>query len=181
MSKVGRNQPCLCGSGAKAKRCCEARRGPSEADLAKAFLVEQRRATAPALRSALRKVDDLIELYTEVGRLPNVDLSCHLRLPAFLPPELERLQSAIATRDGEEFEQALGPALARVDSPLVRAELGRAVLALRGAGRITNDVAAAAFLDLDSESDCLIREALLASLAVKCGASRTPAGLLLAG
>jgi hypothetical protein len=88
MGGIGRNQPCPCGSGVKTKRCCGLRRGPSERDLAKAFLVEQRRATSPALQPAINDVDDLIELYKEVAELPGLDLSCQLRLPRLLTPEL---------------------------------------------------------------------------------------------
>ncbi|MDP9420813.1 MAG: SEC-C metal-binding domain-containing protein [Actinomycetota bacterium] len=57
MAGVGRNEPCWCGSGVKAKRCCGVRRGPSGPELAKAFLVEQRRASSPALRRAIDDVD----------------------------------------------------------------------------------------------------------------------------
>ena len=180
MAGVGRNEPCWCGSGVKAKRCCGVRRGPSGPELAKAFLVEQRRASSPALRRAIDDVDDLIELYEAVAKLPRLDLSCHLRLPRLLSPELERLRWAIADDDRDEIHQALPDALAQVDSVLVRAELARAVIALRGAGRITDEVAAAALLDLDSDADALVREALLAALAVDCGAARTPSGLVLA-
>ena len=181
MAGGGRNQPCRCGSGIKAKRCCGVRRGPSEADLARAFLVEQRRATSPVLRRAISDVDDLIELYAAVAELPGVDLSCQLRLPRLLGPELERLRSAIADDDGDEIEQALPSAVARVDGPLVRADLARAVIALREDGRVSEEVAAAALLDLDSDADALVREALVAALAVGCGAARTPSGLMLAG
>lgn len=180
MAGVGRNEPCWCGSGVKAKRCCGVRRGPSGPELAKAFLVEQRRASSPALRRAIDDVDDLIELYEAVSKLPRLDLSCHLRLPRLLSPELERLRWAIADDDRDEIQQALPDALAQVDSVLVRAELARAVIALRGAGRVTDEVAAAALLDLDSDADALVREALLAALAVDCGAARTPSGLVLA-
>jgi SEC-C motif len=181
MAGVGRNQPCPCGSGVKAKRCCGLRRGPSESDLARAFLVEQRRASSPALREAINDVDDLVELYKAVAELPGLDLSCQLRLPRLLTPELERLRSAIADDDGDEFELALPAALAQVDRPLVRADLARAVLTLRDAGRISEKVAAAALLDLDSDADALVREALIAALAVDCGAARTPSGLVLVG
>lgn len=181
MAGVGRNQSCPCGSGVKAKRCCGVRRGPSEVDLAKAFLSEQRRAATPALRRAINDVEDLVELYEAVAELPSLDLSLQLRLPRVLCPELERLRSAISHDDAEAIQQALPLALAEVDSPLVRADLARAVLALRDEGRVADDVAAAALLDLDSEADALVREALIASLAVDCGASRTPSGLLLVG
>jgi SEC-C motif len=181
MAGVGRNQRCPCGSGVKAKRCCGVRRGPSEAQLAKVFLREQCRVASPLLRRVINDVDDLIELYATVAELPSLDLSCQLRLPRMLSRELERLRSAIASDDVDEIEEALPDALVQVDTPLVRAGLARAVLALRDAGRITDEVAAAALLDLDSDADALVRAALVAALAVDCGAARTPAGLVLAG
>lgn len=180
-ASVGRNQPCRCGSGVKAKRCCGMRRGPSEVDLARAFLVEQRRAADPALRRAINDVDDLIKLYEAVAELPKLDLSCQLRLPRLLSPELERLRSAIVDDDAEEIQRALPSALAQVDNPFARVDLARAVVALRDAGRVAEDVAAAALLDLDSDADALVREALVAALAVDCGAARTPSGLVLIG
>jgi SEC-C motif len=181
MAGVGRNQPCPCGSGVKSKRCYGVRRGPSEAELAKAFVGEQRRASSPVLRRAIDDVDALIELYEAVAELPRLDLSCQLRLPRLLTPELERLRSAIADDDGEEIQQILPDALAQVDNPVVRADLARAVLALRQAGRVSEEVAATALLDLDSDADALVREALVAALAVDCGAARTPSGLVLVG
>jgi hypothetical protein len=181
MAGVGRNQPCPCGSGVKAKRCCGVRRGPSEVELAKAFLREQCRASSPALRRAINDVDDLIELYEAVAELPSLDLSCQLRLPPLLTPELGRLRSAVADDDVDEIQEALPDALVQVDNPLVRADLARAVLALRAAGRVTEEVAAAALLDLDSDADALVRAALVAALAVDCGAARTPSGLVLVG
>ncbi len=155
--------------------------GPSESDSAKAFLVEQRRASSPVLRRAINDVDALVELYEAVAELPRRNLTCQLRLPRLLPLELERLRSAIADDDVDKVHGALPAALARVDSPLVRADLARAVLALREAGRVNEEVAAAALLDLDSDADALVREALVAALAVDCGAARTPSGLVLAG
>ena len=180
MAGVGRNQPCGCGSGRKAKRCCGVRRGPSEAELAKAFVAEQRRAAVPVLRRAISDVDDLTELYEAVAQLPKLDLACQLRLPRLLWPELERLRMAVIDDDPGGIELALPAALARVDSPLVRAELARAVLALREAGRVEEAVAAAALVDLDC-AEALVREALLAALAVDGGVSRTPGGLVLVG
>ncbi len=68
-----------------------------------------------------------------------------------------------------------------MDTPLARAQLARSVIALRDEGRIPRDVAAAALLDLDSEGEAVVREALVAGLAVDCGAARTPSGLVLVG
>ena len=87
----------------------------------------------------------------------------------------------IADDDVDEILEALPDAVVQVDSPLVRADLARAVLALREAGRVSEEVAAAALLDLDSDADALVREALVAALAVDCGVARTPAGLVMVG
>jgi hypothetical protein len=180
MAAVGRNQSCSCGSGRKVKRCCGVRRGPSAEDLARAFVVEQRRAAMPVLRRVITDTEVLVGLYEAVAELPRLDLSCQLRLPRLLSPVLDRLRVALMDDDPEEVELALPAALAAVDTPLIRAELARAVLALRDARRIEETVAAAALLDLDS-ADALVREALLAALAVDGGIARTPAGLVLVG
>lgn len=179
MAGSERNQPCACGSGRKTKRCCGSRRGPCEADLARAYLVEQRRESSPSLRRVINDFDALMVLYEAVSELPSLDLSCQLRLPRVLSPALERLRWAVAGDDADEAQDALPAALAEVDSPLVRADLARAVVALRDAGRVRKEVAAAALLDLDSDADALVRAALLAALAVDSGAVRTPSGLVL--
>jgi hypothetical protein len=127
------------------------------------------------------QTDDLIELYNAVAELPRLDLRLQLPLPRLLPPALERLRSAIADEDPDEFEESLPAALAEVDNPLARARLARSVIALRDEGRIPRDVAAAALLDLDSEGEAVVREALVAALAVDCGAAQPPSGLLLVG
>ncbi len=114
-----------------------------------------------------------IELYEAVAELPRLDLRLQLPLPRLLSPALERLRSAIADEDSDEFEESLPAAWAGVDSHLVRAQLARSVIALRNEGRIPRDVAAAALLDLDSEGEAVIRQALVAALAVDCGAART--------
>ncbi|MGH9189720.1 MAG: hypothetical protein ACRD0Q_06775 [Acidimicrobiales bacterium] len=124
-------------------------------------------------------IEDLVELYEAVAKLPKLDLRLQLPLPRFLSPELERLRSAIADDAADEVLQALPAALAQVDSPLVRADLARSVIALRDVGRIGEEVAAAALLDLDSDAEALVREALVAALAVDCGAAPTPSGLVL--
>jgi hypothetical protein len=41
MAQQGRNERCPCGSGRKVKRCCGVQRGPSEVELAKAWLYQQ--------------------------------------------------------------------------------------------------------------------------------------------
>jgi hypothetical protein len=133
MAGPGRNERCPCGSGRKVKRCCGVRRGPSEDELAKAFLAVE----APAAAWVLRDHDDdqLDELHDGLVDLPTVDQSLRWPLPRLLTPELVRLGAALGEEDTEVVRAVLPGVLARLDTPRARAGLARAVLALRAAGR----------------------------------------------
>ncbi len=93
MGAAGRNEPCGFGSGRKAKRCCGVQRGPSEADLARAFLAGQVGPAARVLRGC--SDDELNELQAETLELPTLDTSLQLPLPRLLTPDVERLLLAI--------------------------------------------------------------------------------------
>jgi len=82
--------------------------------------------------------------------------------------------------DPDEFEVALDPVVASLDSPAHRAGLARAVLDLASAGRIDADVAAVAVIDLTTEESALFASSVAEALAVAEGGVRTPAGLMLA-
>ena len=176
MAQQGRNERCGCGSGRKVKRCCGVRRGPSEAELAKAFLYQQARAAALVLDA--RSDDEVVGLLDEAVGLPRQDVSMQLPLPGLLSPALERLRAAVADDDPDEVAAVLPAVLAEVDTPIVRAGLVRAVLALRDAGRVSDAVAAAVVVEQASRSTTLLRASLLAAVAVSVGAATTPAGLL---
>lgn len=179
MAGRGRNQRCECGSGRKVKFCCGVRRGPSDSEMAKAFLAGLIR---PAARTLLRFSDEeLDELHAETLELPCLDWSMQVRLPRLVTPELNALMEAIRSKDVDAVEDVLPAALARVDTPLERARLARAVIGLRDAGRITSPVAAMAVLDLASqERSSLLASGLAQSAAVALGEVRTPGGLLVA-
>jgi hypothetical protein len=176
MAQQGRNARCACGSGRKVKHCCGVRRGPSEAELAKAFLHQQ--AWAAALVLEARSNAEVAALLNAATRLPKQDVAMQLRLPGLLSPALERLRAAVADDDPEEVAAVLLAALAEVDTPLMRAGLVRAVQGLRDAGRVSDEVAAAVAVEQASGSTTLLRASLLAAVAVSVGAARTPAGLL---
>ena len=178
MVKAGRNQPCPCGSGIKTKRCCGVQRGPSEAALARAFVAVQGRQALPLLASCER--DEFIELFDEMLDLPEHHLAPVVPLPAIFTPELERLARVVEVEDDDEIETALGAALPPFDTPLVRAQLARAVIAQRDASRIGQRVAAMALVNLASESLALLRSALIQAVAVATGAVETPSGILVA-
>jgi hypothetical protein len=176
VAKVGRNEPCPCGSGRKVKRCCGVQGGPSEESLARAFLSHASREAAAGLR---RLPDgELLELFEELWELPSVDLSLQVALPKLLSPTLNRLCAAVA--DDDPDPELLDAAVAAMDTPTERARLVRAVIAQAQAKRIDVRLADAALIDLGSDSRRLLRAGLLEAVAVRVGATRTPAGLLLA-
>jgi hypothetical protein len=176
MAQQGRNERCPCGSGRKVKRCCGVRRGPSEAELAKAFLHQQARSAALVL--AERSDDEVVALLDAAVGLPTQDVSMQLALPGLLGSALERLRAAVADDDPDEVAAVLPAALAEVDTPIARAGLVRAVLALHDAGRVSAEVAAAVAVEQASRSTTLLRASLLAAVAVSVGAAATPGGLL---
>jgi SEC-C motif len=178
MSRVGRNQPCPCGSGRKTKRCCGIQRGPSGRDLAKAALAHH--ATNAARTLAHLSDRRLLELFRDLPDLPERDLTLVVELPEFVSPELAHLYRAIATDDIDHADELLPAVLERIDTPQTRARLANAVADLQAAGRLDPLLAAAAHIDLDSRSELLIRASLIQAAALAAGATRTPGGLLLA-
>jgi hypothetical protein len=178
MSKVGRNEPCPCGSGRKAKRCCGVERGPSDESLARAFLAHAgREAAGDLLRVSDAELDDLLD---EVLNLPMLDLSLHAQLPELASPALESLCQAVADDDPDAAGAPFVEVLEAIDTPLERARIARAILGLRATGRLDPELAAAALIDLASGSRALLSAALLEAAAVRGGAVSTPAGILLA-
>ena len=130
-----------------------------EAELAKAFLYQQARTAALVLDS--RSDDEVVALLDEAVGLPKKDVSMQLPLPGLLSPALERLRAAVADDDPDEVAAAVPAVLAEVDTPIVRAGLVRAVLALRDAGRVSDAVAAAVVVEQASRSTTLLRASLL--------------------
>ena len=178
MSRPGRNQPCPCGSGRKTKRCCGELRGPAEPALARARLAHYAAQAALTLEhfTELR----LAELFDELPDLPERDLSLQVTLPELVSPELARFYEAIADDDIDGADALLPDLLARIDTPRNRAQLADAIAELRAAGRLEDALAAAAHIDLVSDSQLLIRASLVEAAALAAGAVRTPGGLLLA-
>jgi hypothetical protein len=94
VATVGRNDPCLCGSGLKTKRCCGVGRGPSEESLARATLSHAATGAAHELRRLSdSEFDDLLDGLPE---LPALDLSLQVELPKLLSPRLDRFCEAFA-------------------------------------------------------------------------------------
>ena len=178
MGSYGRNSPCPCGSGRKAKRCCGVGRGPSRKELARAFLAVQARRAVRVLAGV--EESEFRDLFGELVELPSLDLSLVLPLPNLLSPELGGLLDAVEDDDADAVEAALPAALARVDTVEARADLARAVLALRDARRVVPRVAALALVDLEGGGDALLSASLIQAAAIVAGVARTPGGLFVA-
>jgi hypothetical protein len=180
MSAPGRNDRCPCGSGKKLKVCCGQRRGPSERELAKGFLAQQRKWAA--MQIAGLDVEDLYDLYEEMLNLPKLDVSLQVPLPRLFSPALQHLCVVFADPDPDpaEANAALDAALPLVDTPEQRARLALAVLSLTEQGDIDEDVAAVALLKLSEPGSSFMKSSLGESAAVAAGGVRTPSGLLVA-
>lgn len=114
MSRVRRNDPCPCGSGRKAKRCCTISRGPGERELATAYLAGLARDAVLAIGDLDgRELDDL---WDELLDLPDRDLSLLVDLPQLISPELERLFAAIEVDDPKAGDLVLPNILDKVDA-----------------------------------------------------------------
>jgi SEC-C motif len=176
VARVGRNERCPCGSGRKAKRCCGVQGGPSEESLARAFLTHASREAA----GQLRRLSDaeLLDLFEGLWELPAVDLSVQVELPKLLSPVLNRLCDAVI--DDDPDPELLEAAVGAIDTSTERARLARAVIAQAQSKAISERLADAALIDLGSDSRQFLRAGLLEAVAVRVGAARTPAGILLA-
>lgn len=178
MARIGRNALCSCGSGLKAKRCCGVARGPSEESLALGFLRSAAREVAGPAGALSER--EFAMLLAELVDLPCLDLSLQAELPKLLSPALGRLCAAISEDDEPAGEAVLDEVLDELDTPLERARLARAVIAMRDAGRCGRRLAAVALIDLASGSRQLVCASVIHAVAVRAGVARTPAGVLLA-
>ena len=169
---------CSCGSGLKVKRCCGVARGPSEESLAVAFLRNAAREVADSAEALSER--EFALLLAELVDLPCLDLSVQIELPKLLSPALGRLCEAMTADDELAGDAVIDEVLDELDTPLERARLARAVIALRDAGRCGWLLAAVAVIDLASGSRQLVCASVIQAVAVRAGVARTPGGVLLA-
>lgn len=178
MPGPGRNQPCPCGSGRKVKRCCGEQRGPAQAQLKRAFIAQHARWAAEEIGDLPTRT--LAELWKGLADLPDIDLSLVLPLPTLITPELAQLLQAARHDDPDSADDVIAIVVDTVDTPEQRAALAHAVIGLRDAGKVSHRQAAAAIIDLESQSQALIRASLINAIFIKTGQLRTPGGLQLA-
>jgi hypothetical protein len=163
MGNIGRNEPCPCGSGRKAKRCCGVERGPGEDSVARAFLSHVSRDAVAALDGVSEpEIEAILE---DLRELPVLYPSMRVELRAEMSPALERLTDTYATGDPNRAWAPLDAILEEVDTPIERARLIRVVLELRDEGQLDEHSAAAAAFELSCGSRELLRECLTEAVA----------------
>jgi hypothetical protein len=175
MAKVQRNDPCPCGSGNKAKRCCY---GPERTIDVRVMPLDITQDAVSVLRATSEI--ELRVLFDELLYLPEMDLSLQVPLPGIITPEIDQAISALQDDDGEKFDRVLATVVPTVDTVERRVNLAQAVIALRDQGRISAKLAAMAIFELDREQSILFTSAVAESIGVLAGDHRTPSGLLIA-
>ena len=178
MPRPGRNELCPCGSNRKVKRCCGQSRGPGEDDLSRAYLAYQAREAARKLRRL--DDDELRDLFDDLFELPQLDLALTITLPQLLTPDLQHLFDTVKADDPDTADEVIPTILDRLDTPVERARLARAIINLRDTNRLDSMLAAAAVIDLDSCSRILLNACLIHTAFIHVGIARTPGGLRLA-
>jgi hypothetical protein len=164
MGKVGRNDPCPCGSGQKFKRCCGAERGPSDEGRAVAFLAEVHADAARVLDVSEARVVEVMEgLCALAEQYP----SLQVRLADAGSPAVQRLTQAFLEMDVVGTQEPFEAVLEEADTPVERARLVHAVHALMSDGQLDVAWAAAAAYELSSTSRELFREWLMQGVAVQ--------------
>ena len=177
MAKLGRNQPCPCGSGRKVKRCCGAHRGPSGEDLALQNLRELARKFAPLLRPYSEV--DIDQLLERVIELPVRHLSLQVQLPRIWPPALQRLRAGLGD-DTDDIIDAVQAATRVIDGPQLRLTLASEAAELCRNDEIDLESLALIIVDLARPTSLFVSASLIAATAVSLGRCPTPAGLLVA-
>jgi formate dehydrogenase maturation protein FdhE len=158
IGKVGRNDPCPCGSGRKVKQCCGVQRGPSEEDVARAFLSE----LFEDARGVLQNVSE--SEFMAMGQAWCMRAATYPELRVRLPddsPAVERLKQALVAGDKRGLREPFEEVLEEVDTPQERARLVHAVHALMDDGVVDVTEAAVAALELSTVSRELLRAWLM--------------------
>ena len=175
MAKIRRNEPCPCGSGSKAKRCCEAPHAYVDVRVMPLDLCQNVVNDLPGSTQA-----EMRALFDQLVYLPAVDASLQVSLPSIITADMDRAINALRDDHGTAFDDALGRVVPAVDTLERRIKLAQAVIALRDRGRIPAKLAAVAILELDREESVFFLSAVAESLAALARSETTPTGLLTA-
>ena len=179
--KQGRNEQCRCGSGRKAKHCCDSTSGPSPEAIDRSFVARAAEGSRPWLL-AIRARDAVAIYLDELSVLPERFPELQVDLPALVDPALDRLLVACAVEDEHGIDDGLDEVGPGFDTPAERARLARVVVQLQEDGELHPSLAAFALFDLDRRDRCpaLVEAAVIQAVSVRAGRARTPSGLLVA-
>ena len=161
MGKVGRNDPCPCGSGRKVKQCCGVQRGRSEEDAARAFLSE----LFEDARGVLQSVSE--SEFMAMGQAWCMRAATYPQLRVRLPddsPAVERLTRALVDGDTRGSREPFEEVLKEVDTPVERVRLVHVVHGLMDDGVVDVTEAAVAALELSAGSRELLRPWLMEAM-----------------
>jgi hypothetical protein len=175
MAKIKRNEPCPCGSGSKAKRCCEVPHAYVDIRVLPLDLCQSVANDLPGSTQA-----EMRDLFDQLVYLPAIDASLQVCLPGVITADMDRAVNALRDDHDHVFDEALGRIVPAVDTLERRIELAQAVVALRDQGRIPAKLAAVAVLELDREKSVFFLSSVAQALAALADSEPTPAGLLTA-
>jgi hypothetical protein len=175
MAKIRRNEPCPCGSGSKAKRCCQTPHAYVDIRVLPLDLCQNVANDLPGSTQA-----EMRALFDQLAYLPSIDTSLQVHLPGISTPAMDRAIHALRSDDQDGFDNALAQVVTAVDTLDRRIELAQAVIELRDHGRIPPKLAAVAVLELDRVKSAFLLSSVAESLVVLAGDQPTPAGLLVA-
>lgn len=162
MSLFTRNRPCSCGSGRTARDCCGRFRRLSDNEIARASLSRQARPAWELL--APFTPDGRAGLHRELSGLADrcPDVAAAIQAPG--RGGWSRLVRAAARWPEGELDRFVTMAARTLDRPIVRVEVGRAVLALREDGVLDEYVTAVALVDLDEPVSVLMQAAAVTAI-----------------
>ncbi|GAC1591240.1 MAG: hypothetical protein NVS3B21_09540 [Acidimicrobiales bacterium] len=152
---------CPCGTGRPARDCCGRFRRLSDAEIARSYLSRQARAArdliGPFSPAALVTIQ--AEAAGLPARLPDVFAAALLSANVGVAGDVRRLAKAIQRADTVGASPA-GVRTSRADSPVARAAVAKAMIALREAGTIDEHVTAASLVELSAGRSALMEAAL---------------------
>ncbi|GAC1375876.1 MAG: hypothetical protein NVSMB4_04330 [Acidimicrobiales bacterium] len=161
MGMLVRKRSCPCGAGRPARDCCGRFRRLSDAEIARSYLSRQARAArdliGPFSPAALVTIQ--AEAAALPARLPQVFDAALLSAHVSVANEVRRLARAIQ-RASAAGAPISGVRAARADSPIARAAVAKAMVALREAGSVDEHVTAASLIELSGGRSALMEAAL---------------------
>jgi hypothetical protein len=161
MAKIRRNEPCPCGSGSKAKRCCY---GPVQHLDVRIMPLEVYRDSLAYLAGTTK--EEFKVLFNELIDLPELNPELQVPLPSVRTPQVEHAVRVLLDEETAGFNDALNDVLDQLDTVRQRLLLARSVVILRDEGQISKKLAALAVIELDREYSALFASSVAESLAV---------------